>query len=128
MADKIHVRELVLPCRIGVTEEERAATQRLIVSLTLDLDLSDAGASDRLEDTLDYRLVEQRIEELATGSGYSLLERLAETIAAACLDFPRVLAVRVWVEKPGALRLAGSTAVEIERKQKGGKRQWTQNE
>jgi FolB domain-containing protein len=127
MADKIHVRELVLPCRIGVTEEERAEPQRLMVDLTLELDLSEAGASDRLEDTLDYRLVERKVAGLVTGSSYALLERLAEAVAAVCLGFPRVLGVRVRVEKPGALRLAGGTAVEIERSQKGGKQRWTRN-
>jgi FolB domain-containing protein len=127
MADKIHVRDLELPCHIGVSESERAGLQRVIVNLTLDLDLSAAGGSDRLEDTLDYRLVERQVADLVTGSACMLLERLAEAIADLCLGFDRVLAVRVCLDKPGALRLAGGTAVEIERKRKGGNQRWIKN-
>jgi FolB domain-containing protein len=127
MADKIYVRQLVLPCRIGVTDEERAEKQRVIVDLTLDLDLSQAGKSDRLQDTLDYRLVQQQVTDLVTGSPFCLLERLAQAIADVCLTLPRVRAVRVRVDKPGALRLADSTGVEIERKDKGGNQRWIRN-
>ena len=127
MADKVYVRELVLSCRIGVTEAERAEKQRVIVDLTLELDLSQAGKSDRLQDTLDYRLVQRQVTDLVAGSSFCLLERLAQAIADLCLGFPRVRAVRVRVDKPGALPLADSTGVEIERTEKGGNQRWIRN-
>ena len=44
------------------------------------------------------------------------VEALAESVAAVCLKHPQVRAVRVVVDKPGALPLTQSVAVEIFRR------------
>ena len=43
------------------------------------------------------------------------MERLAAEIAAICFEDPRVEAVDVRVEKPGAVRFARTVGVEIHR-------------
>ena len=119
-SDKIHIRRMRLKCIIGDYPEERAAKQEVVVDLALHADLRPAGASDRLEDTVDYAAVEAEVAEMVQASDFNLIERLAERIAELCLARPGVEAVTVKVDKPGALRFAGSVAVEIFRTRRQG--------
>jgi FolB domain-containing protein len=111
--DCILIADLAARCIIGVNGEERREKQDVLISLALEADLSAACRSDRFEDTVDYRALKKRILGIVEASTYYLLEALAQAVADACLADPRVLRVRVRIEKPGALRFARSVGVEI---------------
>ncbi len=116
LLDKIHIRDLSLRCVIGITEDERREKQDVNIDVTLRADLRQAGRTDRIEDTVNYKVVEKRIVSLVEGSSCFLVERLAAEIAAVCLEDPRVAQVKVRVAKPGALRFARSVDAEIVRR------------
>ena len=118
--DAIHIRDLHLRCIIGVFEDERRAKQDIVINISMFVDLRAAGASDRLEDTVDYKAVKKRVLSLVEHSSFFLVETLAERIAAICLDAPLVRRARVCVDKPGALRFARSVAVEVVRERVSG--------
>ncbi|MBS3733339.1 MAG: dihydroneopterin aldolase [Phycisphaerae bacterium] len=113
--DRIHIRDLRLRCVIGVNPEERRVRQDVVVDITLHADLRQAGQSDRMSDTVDYKAIKLAVVDLVEASQCHLVERLAEQIAQLCLERPRVRRVRVLVEKPGALRYARTVGVEIVR-------------
>jgi FolB domain-containing protein len=113
--DRIRIIDLMLRCSIGVTEDERRERQDVVINITFFADLHDAGKSDRLEDTIDYKAAKKKVIALVESSRYALVERLAERIAEICLEDARVKRVEVRVEKPGALRFARSVGVEIVR-------------
>lgn len=113
--DRIYIRDLQLRCIVGIFEEERRALQDVVINIVLEADLRRAGASDRIEDTIDYKNVKKEVVELVETSDYFLIERLAEAIAEICLRPEGVRRVIVTVDKPGALRFARSVAVEITR-------------
>lgn len=113
--DRIHIRDLELQCIIGVNPEERHDKQDVIVNLTLYADLSRAGESDKIGDTVDYKSLKKRILAMIEDSEYFLIERLADEIAGIALESASVQRVDVSVDKPGALRFARSVAVEISR-------------
>lgn len=115
--DRIQIRDLSLRCVIGLNDWEREKRQDVVVSVTLHIDLSRAGESDQIEDTIDYKRVKDRIVGLVEDSQFRLIERLAEGIAAIGLEDPRVERVDVSLDKPGALRFTRSVAVEITRYQ-----------
>ena len=116
--DQVHIRDLRLRCIIGCKPEERVTKQDVVINVSLDCDLSRAGQTDRLEDTINFRQLESRIATLVEGSGFQLIERMAQAIADACLADDKVLCVTVTVDKPRALRFARSAAVEIRRERK----------
>jgi FolB domain-containing protein len=116
--DRIFISDLLIRCIIGVREDERRAKQDVLVTLSLGVDLRKAGASDRLEDSVDYAGLKKRIMEMAESSQFLLVEALAERIAAICLEHPSVEEARVRVEKPTALRFARSVGVELIRDRK----------
>jgi FolB domain-containing protein len=113
--DKVEIRDLLVRGVIGVNEWERQVEQDILVNLTLFSDLKRAGASDDIEDTVNYRTVAKAvIDHIESHQPYTV-ESLADDIAHLCLAQPNVRRVRVKVEKPGALRFARSVGVEIER-------------
>ncbi len=84
----------------GVNAEERALGQSYIVDLTVELDLTGPGASDRLEETVSYAHLYRTVQEVLEGRSRNLLEATAHGIALKILaEFP-VDGVHVRVKKP----------------------------
>ena len=111
--DKIHIRDLLLRCVIGIYEEERREKQDVNINITLYADLRRAGQTDRIEDTVDYKAIKKKVIAMVETSSFYLVERLADRVAEICLADERVAQARVCVAKPGALRFARTVDVEI---------------
>ncbi|MBN1868812.1 dihydroneopterin aldolase [Candidatus Sumerlaeota bacterium] len=118
--DRIHICDLLARCIVGVNEEERLKRQDVVVNATLYADLSEACRSDRIEDTVDYKGIKNRLIEIVEASEFFLVEALAQSLADYCLSLPRIEKVRIRVDKPTALRFARSVGVEIVRSRTAG--------
>lgn len=116
--DKIIIKDLLVRGIIGVNDWEREALQDILVNIEIEADLTKVGASDHLEDTVNYRSIAKRVITHIETSNHFTVEALAADLAAICLEEPRAKKVRVRVEKPGAVRFANSVGVEIERSRK----------
>ncbi len=117
-SDAIEISGLRLQTYIGVTDEERAEPQAIVVDLRLDADLTKAGISDDLADTIDYDAVINDVSELVRSSKPRLLEHLAEEIANLISRFRLVDRVTVEVRKerlPGPSTNVEAVTVRIER-------------
>ena len=117
--DRIHIRDLLVRCILGVYPDERREKQDVIVNITLYADLRKACASDDIEDTVDYKTIKKNVLQMVQQSECFLVERLTERIAELALESSLVQRVDVAVDKPGALRFARSVAVEISRTREG---------
>lgn len=113
--DRVIIRDLLVRGVLGVNPWERHSPRDIIVNLELVTDVREAGASDDIGDAVNYRTVAKGIIELVEGSSRCTVEALATDIARLCLEDPRVVSVRVGVDKPGAVRFSRSVAVDIER-------------
>ena len=111
--DCIHIKDILLDCIIGVCQDERRKRQTVKLNVTLHCDLQPAVKSDKLEDTVDYAAIMERVRDEVKKSRYFLLEALANRIAELCLSYKHVKAVDVTVAKPQVLH--GSIQVEIHR-------------
>lgn len=111
--DKIFIRDLALRCIIGIYPEERREKQDVVINVEMHCDLRRAGKSDDLNDTVDYKSIKKAILKLVEQSHFQLIEAMAENIATIALGDQKVKTVIVTVDKPGALRFAKSSAVEI---------------
>jgi FolB domain-containing protein len=116
--DKIHIRDLLLRCIIGVYDSERENKQDILINVILYADLNKACKTDNIDDTVDYKVIKKKIVNMVEASSFNLIERLAEKVADICLENHKVRKVNVIVDKAGALRFAKSVAIEIEREQK----------
>jgi len=115
MKDQIQIKDLLLRTIVGINKEERRSRQDVLINITLYSDTRAAGASDKIEDAVNYRTITKRVIKRVEESSFYLVEKMAAEIAAICLQDLRVGAVDVRVEKPGALRFARSVGVEIHR-------------
>jgi dihydroneopterin aldolase len=83
----------------GVSSAEKETGRVFEVDCDMELDLAEAGHSDRLADTVDYGDVYALIKESVEGRAYSLIEALASTLAAKILDKFPVVRVTLKVRK-----------------------------
>ena len=113
--DRIHIRDLHVRCIIGIYDDERREKQDVVFNVTLYADLRQAGETDQIENTINYKSLKKSILKMAQASEFFLIETLAERTAEIALADPAVQRVDVSVDKPGALRFARSVAVEITR-------------
>ena len=97
--DRVELRGLAVMALCGVLPEERTRRQPFEIDVDVFVDLSRAGKTDALDDTVDYGALCQRIDDLATDEQYSLLERFAARVAEVVLATPSVNAVTVNVRK-----------------------------
>ncbi len=89
MPDAIRIEQLELSAHLGVPEDERAAPQRLTVSLSLVPKTDFRDLRDDILRTVDYFEVCQRVKAEAASHPRRLLETLAEDLAAMLLrEFP----------------------------------------
>ena len=116
-SDLIEVRGLKLRGHIGVTPEERAHDQPLVVSIAARLDTRAASITDDITATLDYEEVVRQISKIVTTEAYALVETLADRIARTVLEHRYVEDCWVRVSKPKAplSEEVDEVAVEITR-------------
>ncbi len=113
--DTIFLNELKVDTVIGIWDWERKIRQTVIIDLEMAADIQKAAASDKVDETLNYKSVAKRVQQFVTDSEFQLVETLAENIAAIIRDEFAVPWVRVRVNKPGAIRGARDVGVLIER-------------
>ena len=103
--DKVCVRDLILPARIGIWSEEQGITQRVRFSVELSVAPGGHRAGD-LSSVVSYDYIIDGIKEAIADGHVLLTETIAERIAEHCLSHRRAVEVRVVVEKldriPGA--------------------------
>jgi dihydroneopterin aldolase len=81
----------------GVLESEQREGQTFLYDVTLEVD---DPAADRVEDTIDYRDVAAKVEEVSDSARFHLIETLAAAVAEALVEAFPVATVSVRVRKP----------------------------
>lgn len=98
--DLIELRGLRLVGICGALPEERERAQPLEVDLDVEVDVSVAGRTDVLTDTVDYGGLCDAVAGVVAAGEPQLLEHLATTISTAVLAVDqRIAAVTVGVRK-----------------------------
>jgi dihydroneopterin aldolase len=104
--NRIFVHDFVLPVRIGAYAHERDKAQRVRFNVDVEV-LRPAHPTEDLRDVFSYDVITDGIRMIVAQEHVTLIEMLAERIAALVLSNARVCAVTVRVEKldvgPGAV-------------------------
>lgn len=121
-SDRIEIRGLRSAAVVGVLPEERERPQPVELDLTMWVDLTAAGESDRIDDTVDYAEVCSRVGAVVSEKRPRLLELLAACVADEVLAADdRIEVVEVSVRKTAAPvgQLVDSVGVRIRRRSAG---------
>jgi dihydroneopterin aldolase len=84
--------------RHGASSGERDEPQEFLVDLDVTLEVGE----DRIDDTIDYRILAETVRGTVARTSFALVETLAEEVARTVYAFPRVLTVTATVHKPRA--------------------------
>ncbi|MCW3476005.1 dihydroneopterin aldolase [Limobrevibacterium gyesilva] len=121
----VFLRDLMLTASIGIYPHEHEAKQRIRINVDLAVQ-DDAGRGlsraavgrDDLTRVVDYEALANKVRALVAAGHVRLVETLAERIAEACLEDPRVELARIRVEKLDVFADAASAGVEVERRRR----------
>lgn len=113
--DIVFLRQLRIETVIGIYDWEKAIKQPVVMDVEMASDNTKAAASDRIEDTLDYKAISKRLKQFVGDAKFELVETLAERCAAIIRDEFGVPWVRITLDKVGAVTDAAGVGVVIER-------------
>ncbi|WP_017187042.1 dihydroneopterin aldolase [Alkalibacillus haloalkaliphilus] len=100
--DKILLNGLMFYGYHGLFPEENKLGQRFTVDLELKSDLSKAGHSDQMNDSIDYGQVYEVARTVVEGEAKNLIEAVAEDLAKRMFEsFSSLEAITVKIDKPG---------------------------
>ena len=109
----LKLEEIQVECIIGELEAERIKKQLLYVKAVIDIE-EKSSLTDKIEDTLDYCEVVQKIRGNLEREKCRMLERAAKIVCDTCLSFGNVKFVKAEVRKEGTLRGVKSVTAEME--------------
>ena len=113
--DTVFIEGLTIETVIGIYDWERRIRQPVTLDIEMAFDNTQPAASERIEDTLDYKRVSKRLIAFVESSEFRLVETLAERCAQILREEFGVAWLRLKLSKPGAVRGAKTVGVCIER-------------
>ena len=93
----------------GVEEQEQRLGQLFLYDV--EMEVGERGASDRIEDAVDYREVADCVREVSDSRSFNLLEALAGAVADALAERFPAHSVRVRVTKTNPAGVGARYAV-----------------
>lgn len=97
--DYLHIDSLLFRGKHGAYAQERSVEQEFAISVRLGVETEMAGKSDRLEETVNYKEVKDKIQKVIEGESRYLIEKIAEEIAASILEDSRIKTVEITLKK-----------------------------
>ncbi len=113
--DSVFIEQLEVITTIGVYDWEQQIKQKLILDIEMAHDNHQAGASDDVNDALDYFAVSQAVIKHIESGRFLLVERVAEEVAQLIMTQFSVPQVSIKLTKPGAVAQAKGVGVKIVR-------------
>ncbi len=98
-SDEIHIEQLAVAARIGVSDEERANLQRLIVSISFWPSQQVHDLADKIDETVNYSAVAEKARNFVRDHSVNLIETLADRLAKHLLNSFPMQKVAVEVRK-----------------------------
>ena len=110
----VFVNRLAVEASIGIHPHERENKQT--IWLTIDAGVREESATpEAIVDVVCYEDICKLATALATDGHIDLVETLAERIADRLMEDPRLVQIRVQIEKPQAIAQAASVGIAISR-------------
>ena len=96
---KIFIADLEVHYHVGVTDQERQNTQKLLLTIEMKYDFSEAAKTDDISKTIDYFAVSQALLKFGENRSWKLLEKLSRDIAEMIMKDFRPEGVEVFIKK-----------------------------
>ena len=94
----LFLRNFAIEVDIGIHDFEKAAPQRILISV--EMDVGQEPETDDISAVLDYDFLRREIKQVVAGRRFNLQEALCREIVAIVERQPRVRAATVSIRKP----------------------------
>lgn len=110
----VFVNRLAVEASIGIHPHERENKQTIWLTIDAGV-LEDSATPEAIGDVVCYEDMCKTATALASDGHIDLVETLAERIADRLMEDPRLVQIRVQIEKPQAIDQAASVGIAISR-------------
>ncbi len=110
----VFVNRLAVEASIGIHPHEREHKQTIWLTIDAGV-LEDSATPEAIGDVVCYEDMCRIATALASDGHIDLVETLAERIADRLMEDPRLVQIRVQIEKPQAIDQAASVGIAISR-------------
>lgn len=115
---KITIVDLEVQWHVGVSDEERAKPQRLLITVDMAFDFSSAAATDRITKTIDYHAVAKHIMEFGQDRSWKLIEKVVKDVTDQVVEEFQPISTTVTIKK-FALPQAAYVSVSLTKQRTG---------
>ncbi len=115
MQDHLFIESIECETIIGCLAWERQVKQKVVVDLTLFMDIASVAKSDDLNTGVDYVAAAEWTKAFVEKSDYKYIETLVHDLADGLLAAFTLHSVKIRLNKPGAVAVAKNVGVEIYR-------------
>ena len=109
----VFIKDFIIEEIIGIHEHEKVKKQKIIFNVIIDVDQNTIPSEKNIKSIIDYEKITNKLENLTKSKKYNFLETLAEDSFREIFEDKRINSVKIKIEKPDAIKNAGSVGVEV---------------
>lgn len=99
-SSKLFLTDFEVQANIGIHDFEKAGPQRLLISVEIEVEVTDASSPDEIETVLDYDFLRSGILDFLAERHFNLQETLCREIVALIAGHATVKSATVSTRKP----------------------------
>jgi len=109
----VFIKDFIIEEIIGIHKHEKIKKQKIKFNLVLDINQSAVPDEKDIKSIVDYEKITNKLESLTKIKKYNFLESLAEDSFKEIFEDKRINSAKIKIEKPEAIKNAGSVGVEV---------------
>ena len=109
----VFIKDFIIEEIIGIHEHEKVKKQKIKFNVIIDVDQNTIPNEKNIKSIIDYEKIANKLENLTKIKKYNFLETLAEDSFREIFEDKRINSVKIKIEKPDAIKNAGSVGVEV---------------
>ena len=109
----VFIKDFIVEEIIGFYEHEKIKKQNLKFNIVIDVDQNSLPNEKDIKSIVDYEKITNSLKSLAKRKKYNFLESLAEDSFKEIFEDKRINSIKIKIEKPEAIKNAGSVGVEV---------------
>ena len=110
---RVFIKDFVIKEIIGIHEHEKIKKQKIIFNIVIDVDQDVIANENDIKSVVDYEKITNKLKNLVKNKKYNFLESLAEDSFNEIFKDKRINSIKVKIEKPNAIKNAGSVGIEV---------------
>jgi len=109
----VFIKDFIIEEIIGIHQHEKINKQKIKFNIVLDVNQGSVPDEKDIKSIVDYEKITDKLKNLAKIKRYNFLESLAEDSFKEIFEDKRINSVRIKIEKPEAIKNAGSVGIEV---------------